>query len=75
VRRDKAALSSGCEPHPATAPAGIARAGHLNVGEKHVVVDFQHFQSGVGVLGFDDAKAAIFKQTNSVQAFSGANPI
>ena len=22
VRRDKAALSSGCEPHPATAPAG-----------------------------------------------------
>ena len=22
VRRDKAALSSGCKPHPATAPAG-----------------------------------------------------
>jgi hypothetical protein len=25
VRRDKAALSSGCKPHPATAPAGSNR--------------------------------------------------
>ena len=28
VRRDKAALSSGCKPHPATAPAGINRSSH-----------------------------------------------
>src|SRR5467141_3419915 len=26
VRRDKAALSSGCKPHPATAPAGSNRS-------------------------------------------------
>jgi hypothetical protein len=26
VRRDKAALSSGCEAHPATAPAGSNRS-------------------------------------------------
>src|SRR6266850_344911 len=26
VRRDKAAFSSGCEPHPATAPAGSNRS-------------------------------------------------
>jgi hypothetical protein len=26
VRRDKAALSSGCKPHPATAPAGSSRS-------------------------------------------------
>jgi hypothetical protein len=52
------------EVHP------VARARHLNVGEKqpHVVAGFQQFQSGVGVLGFDDAKAVIFKQTSSVQA-------
>jgi hypothetical protein len=28
VRRDKAALSSGCEPHPATALAGSNRSSH-----------------------------------------------
>ena len=28
VRRDKAALSSGCESHPATAPAGSNRSSH-----------------------------------------------
>jgi hypothetical protein len=28
VRRAKAALSSGCEPHPATAPAGSNRSSH-----------------------------------------------
>ena len=28
VRRDKAALSSGCKPHPATAPAGSDRSSH-----------------------------------------------
>jgi Transglutaminase-like superfamily len=28
VRRDKAALSSGCKPHPATAPAGSNRSRH-----------------------------------------------
>jgi hypothetical protein len=28
VRRDKAALSSGCKPHPATAPAGSSRSSH-----------------------------------------------
>jgi hypothetical protein len=28
VRRDKAALSSGCEPRPATAPAGSNRSSH-----------------------------------------------
>jgi hypothetical protein len=28
VRRDKATLSSGCEPHPATAPAGSNRSSH-----------------------------------------------
>jgi len=28
VRRDKAALSSGCEAHPATAPAGSSRSSH-----------------------------------------------
>jgi hypothetical protein len=28
VRRDKAALSSGCEPHPATAPAESNRSSH-----------------------------------------------
>ena len=28
VRRDKAALSSGCEAHPATAPAGSNRSSH-----------------------------------------------
>ena len=28
VRREKAALSSGCEPHPATAPAGSNRSSH-----------------------------------------------
>jgi len=29
VRRDKAALSSGCKPHPATAPAGSNRSATL----------------------------------------------
>jgi len=28
VRRDKAAFSSGCKPHPATAPAGSDRSRH-----------------------------------------------
>jgi len=28
VRRDKAALSSGCKPHPATAPAGSNRSNY-----------------------------------------------
>jgi hypothetical protein len=28
VRRDKAALSSGCKPHPANAPAGSNRSRH-----------------------------------------------
>ena len=28
VRREKAALSSGCEPHPANAPAGSNRSSH-----------------------------------------------
>ena len=28
VRRDKAALSGGCEPHPANAPAGSNRSSH-----------------------------------------------
>jgi hypothetical protein len=28
VRHDKAALSSGCKPHPATAPAGSNRSSH-----------------------------------------------
>jgi len=28
VRRDKAALSSGCKPHPATAPAGSNWSSH-----------------------------------------------
>jgi hypothetical protein len=28
VRRDKAALSSGCKAHPATAPAGSNRSRH-----------------------------------------------
>ena len=28
VRRDKAALSSGCEPHPANAPAGSNRSSY-----------------------------------------------
>jgi hypothetical protein len=29
VHRDKAALSSGCKPHPATAPAGSNRSSHV----------------------------------------------
>ena len=28
VRREKAALSSGCKPHPAIAPAGSNRSSH-----------------------------------------------
>jgi hypothetical protein len=28
VRRDKAALSSGCKPHPANAPAGSNRSSY-----------------------------------------------
>ena len=28
VHREKAALSSGCKPHPATAPAGSNRSSH-----------------------------------------------
>ena len=28
MRREKAALSSGCKPHPATAPAGSNRSSH-----------------------------------------------
>jgi hypothetical protein len=28
VRREKVALSSGCKPHPATAPAGGNRSSH-----------------------------------------------
>ena len=28
VRRGKAALSSGCKPHPASAPAGSNRSSH-----------------------------------------------
>jgi hypothetical protein len=28
VRREKAALSSGCKAHPATAPAGSNRSSH-----------------------------------------------
>ena len=31
VRRDKAALSTGCKPHPATAPAGSNRSSHPGV--------------------------------------------
>src|SRR6266478_9981467 len=30
VRRAKAALSSGCKPHPATAPAGSNRSSHVS---------------------------------------------
>jgi hypothetical protein len=37
VRRDKAALSSGCKPHPATAPAGSNRSSH---GENEVAEAF-----------------------------------
>ena len=39
VRRDKAALSSGCKPHPATAPAGSNRSRHG--GDVLVVKDHQ----------------------------------
>src|SRR5450759_5344003 len=36
VRRDKAALSSGCKPHPATAPAGSNRSSHGAVSYTHL---------------------------------------
>src|ERR1700716_1503210 len=38
VRRAKAALSSGCKPHPATAPAGSNRSSHggNEVAETHI---------------------------------------
>jgi hypothetical protein len=43
----------------------VARAGHLNVGEKqpHIVAGFQQFQRGVRVRGFDDAKTIFLEQT------------
>src|SRR6202040_3785049 len=41
VRRDKAALSSGCEPHPATAPAGSNRSSH---GGNEVAEAFDAFE-------------------------------
>jgi hypothetical protein len=46
----------------------VARAGHLNIGEKqpHVVTGFQQFQRGVGVRGFDDVKTIFLEQTDSV---------
>jgi hypothetical protein len=48
----------------------VARAWHPNVGEKqpHVVPAVQQFQSGVSVLGLDDAEAVIFKRVGDVHA-------
>src|ERR1700731_2787607 len=40
VRRDKAALSSGCKPHPATAPAGSNRSSHVGNGVAEAGLQF-----------------------------------
>src|ERR1700674_5203618 len=54
VRRAKAALSSGCKPHPATAPAGSNRSSHggNEVAEPHAarmgeLLPSRHRQQGV----------------------------
>jgi hypothetical protein len=39
LRRDKVALSGGCEPHPATAPAGSNRSSYRRSGES--TIDFK----------------------------------
>src|ERR1700680_1975539 len=40
VRRAKAALSSGCKPHPATAPAGSNRSSHVGNGVAEAGLQF-----------------------------------
>jgi RNA-directed DNA polymerase len=47
VRRDKAALSSGCEPHPATAPAGSNRSSH---GGNEVAEAFDYLRGLSGAM-------------------------
>jgi hypothetical protein len=64
VRRDKAALSSGCKPHPATAPAGAVSQSRLvrflehRVGDKRIIRLIQKWlKAGIledGVVTVDD---------------------
>jgi hypothetical protein len=41
VRRAKAALSNGCKPHPATAPAGSNRSSHVGNGVAEAGLQFE----------------------------------
>jgi hypothetical protein len=49
VRRDKAALSSGWKPHPATAPAGSNRSSH---GGNEVAEAFDYRDSSQLLISF-----------------------
>ena len=65
VRRDKAALSSGCKPHPANAPAGSNRSSH---GGNEMAEAF-------GVAGHDIGDGASVRaatRVNAEQALYGA---
>ena len=61
VRRDKAAFSSGCKPHPATAPAGSNRSSH---GGNEVA---EAFGQRVTIYG-DSASVQAVTRVNAEQA-------
>src|SRR6266705_3615550 len=61
VRRDKAALSSGCKSHPAIAPAGSNRSSH---GGNEVA---EAFGERVTIYG-DSASVQAVTRVNAVQA-------
>jgi hypothetical protein len=61
VRREKAALSSGCKPHPVTAPAGSNRSSH---GGNEVA---EAFGERVTIYG-DSASVQAVTRVNAEQA-------
>ena len=64
VRREKAALSSGCKSHPATAPAGSNRSSH---GGNEVA---EAFGMRVTIYG-DSASVQAVTRVNAEQASKG----
>jgi hypothetical protein len=65
VRRDKAALSSGCKSHPANAPAGSNRSSH---GGNELA---EAFGMRVTIYG-DSASVQAVTRVNAEQALYGA---
>jgi hypothetical protein len=69
VRRDKAALSSGCKPHPATAPAGSNRSSHGG----NEVAEALWLKPSISVSRIgDSASVQAATRVNAEQALYGA---